>query len=67
MRIHRLSAQPTKYYPWTHRVEFGDTKLGVLWGNIQPWTQKLEVPGVWVASTFYTNEQGADIVALRWS
>lgn len=67
MKVHQLSLQPSERYPWTYRIEFGDTKLGVLWGDIQPWTQRLEVPGVWAGSTFYTNDQGMNIVALKWS
>ena len=67
MRIHRLSAQPCERYPWNYRMDFGDTELGILWGDIQPWAQRLEVPGVWVGSTFYTNKQGMSIVALRWA
>ncbi len=67
MRVHQLSFQSSERYPWNYRIEFGDTKLGRLWGDIQPWTQRLEVPGVWVGSTFYTNDQGMNIVALKWS
>lgn len=66
MKVEQISPRVSEYYPWNYRLSFSDTKLGVLWGNIQPWTQKFEVPGVWVGTTFYTNETGANIVTLKW-
>lgn len=67
MKVEQVLPRACERYPWNYRIEFGDTKLGRLWGDIQPWTQQLEVPGVWVGSTFYTNDQGMSIVALKWS
>jgi hypothetical protein len=67
MRVERISSQPTERYPWTHRLDFGDTKLGILWGDIQSWSQQMEIPGVWVLNDFYTNQQGATMMVLKWS
>jgi len=67
MRVQQVLPRASEQYPWIYRMDFGDTKLGRLWADIQPWTQQMEVPGVWVGSIFYTNEQGANIVALKWS
>jgi hypothetical protein len=66
MRVEQVSFCPSKRYPWTHRLDFGDTKLGVLWGEIQSWSKDLDIPGVWVGSIFYTNDKGAMMFALRW-
>ncbi len=67
MKVEQIQPRASEQYPWIYRINFGDTKLGILWGDIQPWTQRLEVPGVCVGSVFYTNDQGMSIVALKWS
>lgn len=67
MRVQQILPRPKKNYPWNYRIDFGDTKLGKIWMEIQPWSKQMEVPGVWTGSVFYTNQQGATMCVLRWS
>ena len=67
MRVERISSQPTERYPWTHRLDFGDIKMDIVCGDIQSWSQQMEISGVWILNDFYTNQQGATMMVLRWA
>ena len=65
-----IMTKPTQQYLWTHRVQWKDLRLGEL-TDIVCWTENDGIPGQWVSgsaySAFYTTEEVATYVALKWS
>jgi hypothetical protein len=64
MRVEQIRPRANERYPWNYRIDFEDN----LWiVKIRPWVKKMDIPGIWTGSVFYTNDQGATMCVLRWS
>ena len=65
-----IMTKPSQQYPWTHRIQWKDLRLHEL-TDIMCWTENDAIPGQWVSgsaySAFYTTEDVATYVALKWS
>lgn len=75
VEITQVVTRATKQYPWTHRVRWRDLPVASVL-EIQCWTENDGIPGQWVSgsvctlsacSAFYTTEEVATYIALKWS
>ena len=70
VEITQVVTRATEQYPWTHRVRWKDLRIHEL-TDIVCWTENDGIPGQWVSgsaySAFYTTEDVATYVALKWS
>lgn len=65
--VHRILPRTSPRYPWDYRVGFNSVPVS-LYDQIVEWIEQRELPGVWGASkAFYTKEEHALLIALRWS
>lgn len=70
VEITQVVTRATKQYPWTRRIQWKDLRIHEL-TDIVCWTENDGIPGQWVSgsaySAFYTTEEVATFVALKWS